>query len=202
MTQHRSTELRDETGVRAPANRTLETLDDIPREIADRRLHAEFGEHISPQKSEAIRDRPDRIEGSAEFQEAAKRAGIGGTGDVLGWSTDIESPAHVLRQDMAKEIATLIHEDLHRMTDPITRAEITSTDSGSRLYEGITEMYTEKAVKGLHGHKPGECYADSMRHAERVEQFVGDAELRRYFFKHELPENIGRAIDQLRRDQT
>lgn len=201
MNHNRSTELHCETGGGRFVGRKLETLDDIPREIADRRLHGEFGEHIPPERSEVLRQHPDKIEPTEAFEAIAHQVGIDRTENVLGWSSDLESPAHVRKGDVGREIATLIHEDLHRVTHPITRAELSSSESREFLYEGITELYTQRAAEGLHGQESGECYEDNMRHAEALEQMVGNAELRRYYFEHELPETIGRAIERLARNE-
>lgn len=201
MTRNRSTEMHCEAGEHRFAMRKLETLDDIPREIADRRLHGEFGEHIPPERSEVLQQHPDSIEPTEAFEATAHQAGIERTENVLGWSTDLESPAHVRKGDVGREIATLIHEDLHRVTHPISRAELSSTESRQNLYEGITELYTQRATESLHGQGLGECYEDNMRHATALEQMVGDVELRRYYFEHELPETIGRAIERIERVQ-
>ena len=62
MSNTRSNELGTETREDRLVERRLETLDDIPREIADRRLQAEFSGLISPELSEILRERPARIE--------------------------------------------------------------------------------------------------------------------------------------------
>lgn len=197
MTQRRSIELGSESIGKPFDGRRLETLDDIPREIADRRLHSEFGEHISPEKSEILRVHPDRIEKPDEFRESARQVGLESTDGVLGWATDIETPAHVLKGDVPTEIATLIHEDLHRLTHPETRQEMTRKPALRDLYEGITEYLSERAVDGLHGHQSGQCYPEEAKAAARLAEDVGESGLRKYFFQHEMSEELERAIERI-----
>ena len=65
---------------------------------------------------------------------------------MCGWSTKLESPAHVLKNDVPTEIATLIHEDTHRMTHQETLREMTATPERRALYEGITELFTQQTL--------------------------------------------------------
>lgn len=198
MTHQRSTEIGNEAAEQPVIERELRCLDDIPREIADRRIHAAFGENIAPENSAMLRETPDLIEDAKQFEESAERDGLLETEGVLGWSTRPESAAHVLRGDVGKEIATLIHEDLHRLTHRDTQAELTATPDQTFIYEGITEHFTERAAAGLHGNEPGECYPENVRQAELLEQMTGDDDLRHYFFEHELPEEITKAIEHIR----
>ena len=202
MQNKRSSEIGGETGEQSALGRHIESLDDIPREIASRRLHAEFGDLTDPAKAEIVRGNPGRIETSKEFEEAAKEAGIRNVEGVVGFAQGLETPPHVLKGDVGREIATLIHEDLHRLTHPLTRAEMTASESGRCLYEGMTERLTEKATEGLYGNRPGECYPDEVRHAKALEAAIGEAELKSYFLKHELPETIQAAIDRIERQNT
>jgi hypothetical protein len=197
MSNTRSSELGRETGEHRLEERRLETLDDIPREIADRRLHAEFSEFISPEQSEILRKRQDRIEKPEDFKQSAKNAGLDHAESVLGWSTKLEAPAHVLKNEVPKEIATLVHEDLHRLTDETTVKELTSSQPLIELYEGLTEYFTEKAVTGLHKHQSGECYPDEVRQAGDLVNEVGETKVREFFFKHEMHEDVLGAIQRL-----
>jgi hypothetical protein len=192
-----STELGSETHEAPFIGRKIESLDDIPRELADRRLHAEFGEHIAPEESRTIREIPDRIEKSEEFTETARQAGhVVKEGD-LGYSTRLEAPAHVLKGDVGTEIATLIHEDLHRVTSPETLMEIHSDPKLKRLYEGVTEHFTERASEGLFGFEPGKCYPEEVEAAKRLGSEVGEKALRDWFFKHELTDELRDALDRI-----
>lgn len=199
MSNPRSNELGTETREEHPVERRLETLDDIPREIADRRLHAEFSDLIPPERSETLRERPDRIEKPDEFKESANKAGLEHTDGVLGWSTDLESPAHVLKGEVPKEITTLIHEDLHRLTHPETLKEMRATPALNNLYEGITEYLTEHAARNLHEYKSGECYPEQSRTAEKLAAEIGERNLRGFFFQHEMTEETQKALDGLSR---
>jgi hypothetical protein len=196
---NRSSELGSEIRENGRAERRLETLDDIPREIADRRLYAQFSEFVTPQKSELLRNRPDRIEKSDEFRKSAHKAGLEQTDGVVGWSTDLESPAHVLKGEVPKEIATLMHEDLHRLTHPETLREMNASPALRELNEGITEYLTEHAAKNLHEHKSGEFYPEQVKAAEKLVAEVGETNLRKFFFQHELTEDIQQALDRLSR---
>ena len=197
MTTQQANELGSETREAPFVGRKLESLDDIPREIADRRLHAEFGSWIAPEKSEIVRNSSDRIERSEEFAESAKQAGLIETEGVLGWSTKLEDPAHVLRGDVGMEIATLIHEDLHRFTSPETLKEIYVDPELKDLYEGITERFTEQAAQGLHGFQPGEVYPKQVEVADRIASEVGEHALRDWYFRHEVAEELQNALDAL-----
>ena len=190
------TEIGRETEEAPAPEHRIESLDDIVREIADRRLSTEFSESIPPERAEVVRENTDRIEQAEEFERAAWKAGITDTTGVLGWSTDLESPAHVLKNDVSTEIATLIHEDLHRTTHQDTLREMTATPELRSLYEGITERFTQRAAAGLHEYAPGKCYPDEVRHAEELVGEVGDQKLRDYFFKHEMAEEVQRAIER------
>jgi hypothetical protein len=198
MTTHQTNEIGSETGDQVRAEHRLESLDDIVREIADRRLQAEFPDSISADKSETLVRHSDRIEGPEEFKEAAHKVGLGRTEGVLGWSTDLESPAHVLKGEVPQEIATLMHEDLHRLTHPETLNEMTSSPALRDLYEGVTEYLTEHAASGLHGHPSGECYPEQVEMAKRLAAEVGEPSLRDFFFKHEMAGEVARAIERLR----
>lgn len=198
MITHQTTEIGSETGDQVRAERRLESLDDIPREIADRRLHAEFADSISTDKAETLVTHSDRIEGPEEFKDAAHKAGLGRTEGVLGWSTDLESPAHVLKGEVPQEIATLMHEDLHRLTHPETLNEMTTSPALRELYEGITEYFAERAAAGLHGHSSGQCYPEQVEMAKGLAKEVGESNLRDFFFKHEMVDEVARAIDRLR----
>ena len=197
MTTNRSSELGSETGETPLNGRKLETLDDIPREIADRRLHSEFKEYLRPEATETIRETTDRLEDAQEFAKAAKAAGIEDPEGVLGWSTKLEDPAHVLKGDVGREIATLIHEDLHRFTSPETLKEIQADPELNRIYEGVTEHFTEKAANGLHGFQPGEVYPEDVEAAGELGLEVGDHALRDWYFRHEVTEELQKALDRL-----
>ena len=190
-------ELGGETGKLPLEGRKIESLDDIPREIADRRLHAEFGENISSEKADKIRENPDRMEKKEAFEESAKKAGMEQTEGVLGWSTDLESPAHVLKGEVPEEIATLVHEDLHRLTHPGTLHEMTGSAALRNLYEGITEYLAGNAVEGLHDYQSGRSYPQQVEAAKHLANEVGDDNLRAYFFKHEMADAVASAIDHL-----
>lgn len=192
-----SSELGSEASESQLPDRRLETLDDIPREIAERRLHAEYSNSISPEKFEKLREIPDLLEKPDDFVESAREAGIKSTEGILGYSTQLEDPAHVLKADVGKEIATLIHEDLHRMTHPETLREVHANESLRDLYEGVTEHFTIRAADGLHGFKAGECYPEQVEAAEKLSTEVGDEALRDWFFKHELTEELSQALDRL-----
>ena len=191
-----NTEIGRETEVAPAPEHRIESLDDIVREIADRRLSTEFSESISPELAEVIRENTDRIEQAEEFERAARMAGITDTTGVLGWSTDLGSPAHVLKNDVSTEIATLIHEDLHRTTHQETLREMTVTPERRALYEGMTERFTQHAADGLYECVPGKCYPDEVRRAEELAGEVGDQKLRDYFFKHEMAEEVQQAIER------
>ncbi|MEM6915000.1 MAG: hypothetical protein AAF491_00435 [Verrucomicrobiota bacterium] len=175
----------------------LETIDDIPREIADRRMHAEFGDHITPAVTETIRESPDHLESPEDFARSASKQGIENVEGVLGWSTRPEDPAHVLKGDVGQEIATLIHEDLHRATHPETLHETASHPELRELYEGITEHFTEQASEGIHGFRKGEAYPEQVESARRLAAEVGEEALRDWFFKHELTDELRQALERL-----
>ncbi len=192
-----STEISHEVKQTPTTERRIESLDDIVREIADRRLASEFHDTIPAERAEIVRERPDRIEPQDEFEGEARKAGITDTTGVLGWSTNLESPAHVLKNDVPTEIATLIHEDAHRMTHQETLREMTATPERRAIYEGITELFTQQAANGLHEYVPGECYPNEVGRAEELVSEVGEQKLRDYFFKHEMAEEVQRAIERV-----
>lgn len=198
MTTNRYTELGSETGENPFLAHKLETLDDIPREIADRRLHAEFGPWLVPEKSEVLRETPDILEEPADFTESAKSVGLDNPEGVLGWSTKLEDPAHVLKGDVGREIATLIHEDLHRYTSADTLKEIYADPELKNIYEGVTERFTEQAAAGLYGFEPGNIYPEEVEAACQLASEAGDSALRDWYFRHEIAEDLQRALDRLR----
>ena len=198
MTTNRSNELGSETGENPFLAQRLETLDDIPREIADRRLHAEFGPWLPPERSEIVRETPDLLEKPEQFTESAKAVGLDDPEGVLGYSTKLEDPAHILKGEVGREIATLIHEDLHRFTSPETLREIHADPELRDLYEGVTERFTEQAAEGLHGFEPGKIYPEQVEAARQLASEVGESALRDWYFRHEVAEDLQRALDRLR----
>jgi hypothetical protein len=203
---NRDTEVGSEaTDCRSPErsdSRHLESLDDIVREIADRRINAEFGDFIPPERVQTLRDVPDELETGEAFDRSAEKAGLGNTTGVLGWSTHLEAPAHVLKGEVPVEVATLVHEDLHRLTHAETLREFTATPELRNLYEGVTECLTEQAVHDLHEHKSGECYPEQMQEAKRLSEIVGESDLRRYYFDHEVSNEVRQAIERLERERS
>lgn len=193
----RTSELEEGTSEIQELPKRLESLDDIPREIAVRRLQGEFGEHLSEETSEGLRDTPDLLENSEDFAASAKETGLSNTEGVLGWSTRLEDSAHVLKGDVGREIATLIHEDLHRSTHPETLRQVNANPALSDLYEGVTEHFTELASNGLHGFRVGEVYPEQTEAARLLSGEVGEEGLRDWFFKHELNEALRLALERL-----
>jgi hypothetical protein len=197
MTTRSPNEIGSETGETNLSERRIETFDDIPREIAEKRIQGEFGGDVSADGLRALRESPDRIEKSGDFRDSAREAGLKHTEGVLGFSTRPEDPAHVIRGDVGREIATLIHEDLHRLTHPETLRDTRSTPELHNLYEGATERFTERAAAGLHGFEPGECYPEQVKNAEKLASEVGDQSVRDWFFKHELSEELSQALERI-----
>ena len=197
MNSHPSNEIGSETGETSLPERNIETLDDIPREIAEKRVQGEFGGDVSADGLRAVRESPDRIENPEDFEDFAREVGLENTEGVLGFSTHPEDPAHVLKGDVGREIATLIHEDLHRLTHPETLRETRSNPELHNLYEGATERFTERAAAGLDGFEPGECYPEQVKAAGQLAAEVGDQAVRDWFFKHELSEELSGALDRI-----
>ena len=195
MNQQRSLE-GCETSKAPFGGRKIESLDDITRELADRRLHTEYGEHIAPVKSEVLRAKPDVVEKPEEFVKKAREANLDPEG-VLGFSTKLEVPGHILKGDVGQEIATMIHEDLHRLTAPETLREMSANDARHDLYEGVTEHFTECASKGLYRFEPGQVCPKKVEEAERLGAEVGDKALRDWYFHHEVTEELQKALDRI-----
>jgi hypothetical protein len=177
--------------------RHLESLDDITREIADRRLHADFSESISGDKAEILRNIPDHIEDPEAFSKAAKDAGVEDTKGILGWSTDLETSAHILRGEVPREVATLVHEDLHRLTHPETLSETAGDPVLRELYEGVTEYLTQHAVEDLHGRQPHEAYPEQTAVAAELAGEVGDEAIKAWYFRHEVSDELRQALSRL-----
>jgi hypothetical protein len=187
-----------ETHDRFDIGRRIESLDDITREIADRRLHSEFGEHIDPERSRLIREVPDRFENDAEFERSARAHGIHNTEGLLGYMFRPEDPAHILRsKNMAERIATTRHEDFHRETHPETLRDVAENAPLKEFYEGVAEYFTQQAMEGLHEYTPGEVYPEQVEQARQLASEVGEQALRDWFFKHELSEELSQAIERL-----
>lgn len=200
MSSRASSELGHEAGESSGPKHLLETLDDIPREIADRRLQREFGDQVPSDRLDALQLSPDQIEDNAAFASRASQAGINQTEGLLGWSTDLESPAHIRRGEVPREIATLVHEDLHRLTHPETLSEGTADPALRVLYEGVTEYLTQQAVEGLRGHKPLEAYPEQVAAASRLAGEVGEDAIKAWFFRHEMSDELQQAIARLQTD--
>jgi len=198
MTTNRSTELGSETGENPFTGRKIESLDDIPREIADRRLHSEFGPWLAQEKAAIVREAPDLLEKPEQFADSVKAVGLEDPEGVLGWSKNLEDPAHILKGDVGREIATLIHEDLHRLTSAETLKEIYSDPELKDIYEGVTEHFTEQAAEELNGFEPGNIYPKEVEAARQIASEAGDSALRDWYFHHEVAEDLQRALDRLR----
>jgi hypothetical protein len=186
----------EETGTDPDEIRELRSLHDIVSEISDRRFDAAFGEDVSLEAREKIQEHPDRIESWEDFDEAARRAGVFDPEAILGFSTRPEEPAHIREGSVPVEVATKIHEDIHRSTHPETLHEMSATAELLGLYEGLTEYFTQKGVEHLHGNAEA-AYPQELVRAERLAGEVGDEELRGYFFRHEFSEEIEEAIRRL-----
>lgn len=171
--------------------------DDIVREIADRRFEAEFGSEVPPAVRADIRENHDQIEKAEDFEKSAKQAGIPAPESVLGFVERPDQPAHIKDGPVPVEIATKIHEDIHRATHPESMKEMTASPELRGLYEGITEYLTQKGVDGLHGNAGDCCYQSETGEAEKLAAEVGDAKLQGYLFRHEMAEEIGDAIRRL-----
>jgi hypothetical protein len=197
MTSERSVESFEDNSEQPSPLQNLESLDDISRDIADQRLSATYSDVIPPERMDVLHEHPDRIETRDQFDRAAVEAGILDTDGVLGWSTDLESPAHVLKGDVAEEISTLVHEDLHRLTAPETMAQMTASPELRDLYEGVTEFLTEKAVDDLHEHQAGRCYPEEVELAGTLAEDVGEPALEKFYFEHDFADEVGAAIDRL-----
>jgi hypothetical protein len=176
----------------------IESPDDIIREISRRRMLAEYSADIPPERIRLLIESPDQLEKPDEFQAAAATESFTPTETTLGWSKDLESPAHVRRGDVPREVATMVHEDLHRMTDPVTMREMSSSKPLNELYEGITEYFSERAVEDLHGHVPGECYPEQAELAKTLAEEAGDESLRAYYFRHELTDDLKKALNRIK----
>lgn len=177
----------------------IESPDDIIREISRRRMLAEYSSDIPSERLGSLFEVPDQLETPDEFQASAEAEGFTPKESTLGWSTNLESPAHVRRGEIPREIATMLHEDLHRMTDPETMREMSSSHSLNQLYEGITEYFTEKAVEDLHGHASGECYPEQAELAKAVADDAGEESIRAYYFRHELTDDLKTALNRIKR---
>lgn len=193
-----STEIGNETRALPSGGRHIESLDDITREISDRRIHSEFGSWIEPEKSALLRETPDEIETNGNFEKAARAHGIDDTEGLRGFATRPEDPAHVRRmEDVATRIATEGHEDLHRLTHPETLRETSDNPALKEFYEGVTEYLTQSSMDGLHEYLPGDVYPEQVEIARNLASEVGDQALRDWFFKHELSAELRQAMDRL-----
>ena len=178
--------------------RRIESPDDIVREIADRRLHAEFGEMIPPERSSMLIESPDSFESSEEFDRIARSHGIAHTEGLLGYMRRPEDPAHVWRgKDVAERIATTIHEDMHRLTHPEVLESAMENPTLKEFYEGVTEYLSQQTLDGLHEFKPGEVYPEQVEMARQITGEVGEQAMRDWFFKNEVSEELSRALDRI-----
>jgi hypothetical protein len=100
-------------------------------------------------------------------------------------------------EDMAVRIATNGHEDFHRLTHPETLLEAAENPALKEFYEGLTEYFTQQAMEGLHEYKPGEVYPEHVETVRQLASEVGEQSLRDWFFKHELSEELSRALDRI-----
>ena len=179
----------------------IENLDDITRQLADRRIKAEFSESIPAGRMEILQAHPDLIEKPDKFKEEALKVGYTNKQieTLLGYSspTHPELSGHILKNEMPTEISTVIHEDLHRVGSPETFREMKADPALNEVYEGITEYFTQKAAEGLHGYQPGRCYPEGVQQAERIALEAGDPALRKFFFQHEMTEEVGKAIEKI-----
>ena len=61
----------------------------------------------------------------------------------------------------------------------------------------ITEYLTEHAVEGLHEYKAGECYPEQVAQAKELAAEVGEPALRKFFFEHEMNDELAKAIERI-----
>ena len=172
--------------------------DDIVREIADRRFEAAFGSDVPQAVKAEIRENHDKIEKAEDFEKSANQAGISTPENVLGFVERADEPAHIRDGPVPVEIATKIHEDIHRATHPETMKEMTASPEIQRLYEGITEYLTQKAAEDMHGNASDFAYESEVRDAESLSTEVGEPKLQAYLFRHESTSEIEQALDRIR----
>ena len=193
-------EIGSETREAPKIGRRIESLDDITREISQRRIHAEFGPWIDPERSALVREIPDKIEDDEQFEESAHAHGFDDTEGLCGFATRPEDPAYVRRgDDVAERIATAGHEDLHRLTHPEILRETSENAPLKDFYEGVTEYLNLQAMDGLHEYQPVEVYSKQVEAARQLADEVGEQSLRDWYFKHELSEELSRALDRIAR---
>lgn len=198
MTQSRTSEIRSEVQGAPLEERKLQSLDDITRELTERRLYKEFGEYISPEQIALLRKFPDAIERPEDFDWSAKCAGIKETEGLRGFATRPEDPAHVLRmKDVAQRIATEGHEDLHRLTHPELLQETRENPTLDKFYEGVTQYLTEEAMEDLYEHKKGEIYPKQVEQVRQIAGEVGDEALKKWYFRNEVSEELDQALKRL-----
>lgn len=198
MKTSRSSEIGSETQAAPLEERKLESLDDITRELTERRLHKEFAEYFTPEHMEHLRKTPDAIERPEDFEWSAKLAGIKDTEGLRGFATRLEDPAHVLRmEDVAQRIATEGHEDLHRLTHPELLQETRENPALDRFYEGVTQYLTEEAMEDLYEFKKGEVYPSQVEQVRQVASEVGDEALKKWYFRNEVSEELEKALKRL-----
>lgn len=186
----------DKAGADRERFHELRSLEDIVSQIADRRFEAALGGDVSPEATKQMREHPDVFDSREDFDEVAKNAGINDPEPVLGFSSRPEEPAHIKEGPVPVEIATKIHEDIHRSTHPETLREMSSTPELRGLYEGLTEYFTQKGVENLHGNVEA-AYPQELAQAENLVSEAGEDELKGYLFRHEFSEEIIEAIRRL-----
>jgi hypothetical protein len=177
--------------------RRLESLDDITREIADRRLEQRFRNEVPPEKWGQLVEKPSLIEDQASFNHSATEAGFKDTEGLLGYATRPEDPAHVLKTDLPERITTLEHENLHRLTAPELLREAGDDPELRRVYEGVTEYLAQQASEGLHEFEAGRVYPEEVEDARHLAAEVGDDTLRNWYFQHRGDQEIREALQRL-----
>lgn len=187
----------DDSTEPATPMRRLESLDDITREIADRRLERTFQGDVPPQRLSMLAEKPSVIEERETFESAAHQVGIEDIRGLQGFATQPEDPAHVLKMDMPERIATLEHENLHRLTAPELLREAAHDPELRRLYEGVTEHLAQQASQGLHEYQPGQVYPEAVEDARQFADEVGEDRLRQWYFEHQADPEIQEAIKRL-----
>ena len=170
-------------------------FDDIDRAAVDT-LAEKYGHLVPEERIRAMRDLPTQFEDRKQFRASfTKAAGERPGREVAGFSHGLDTPAHVLIENMQDVPEIVFHERTHQLSDPGAEQIL-----GRPLYEGATEDIAFNAAQLNPEIWPAQGYPEETRLASRLRETVGREAYEKAYFQGdatELRQNFERCLHEI-----
>jgi len=166
-------------------------FEDLDR-AAIERLEETYGDSVSAETFERMKDLPSSFESRKEFEKSyAEVAGKKPDPEVWGFSTGLEGPAHIRADELGAVPKTVIHESMHQLSHPEAANLL-----GKPLYEGITEDMAARAGELQSSELQG--YPGETRAAREIIERCGEEAVKKAYFEGNGSELLKRVEDNLK----